>query len=329
MNNTYKSSLLIITATIICVATTLFGSKVFAQSELLFTVNREISFAAPSVQNVFDGYEYNTTDVTRSEDFKETAKETEVKNAVITTNVDVYEKPSDDITIASKLHFPIQKKVSFQAPSMDEVFFTNQEYSTTVIDPVTNEEMTEAELRILIAKQIADIESQITTLRQRITALKEKTAGEFGYGDCGSYVKNLQRFLNRNDFTVAITGPGSMGQETSFFGPLTLAALRSFQSTYGIPVSGVVDTSTNILIDSIEHGALSEMTAESCVTQKPIREDTIPKAKNNKNESSQDDTENKSKNFLTDLIQMIIEFFQNLFSKVFPSETEQNDVTTR
>lgn len=45
-------------------------------------------------------------------------------------------------------------------------------------------------------------------------------------------VKNLQIFLNTHGFLVAVKGPGSIGNETEFFGQLTVKAVKSFQEYY-------------------------------------------------------------------------------------------------
>ena len=335
MSNACKNSLLVIAAVIICVATSLFGSNVFAQSELYFPVNSNVSYVAPDLQTVFVGYEYEyeTVVVTRSTELEIAIKtvETEVQNLqvamesiVVTTDMDADETPqatSTDFVVTtttteevpvgySELYFPIHSmnKVSYAAPSMDEVFFTNQEYGTVVTGRY--EELNEAEMQAFIAKEIAVIERQVAVLQQQIVALTKESADVFGCGSCGPHVENLQKFLNRNGFALAAIGSGSMGQETKFFGPLTLKALQKFQSAYGIPASGRVDTSTKILIESIEYNALGEITAESCVTQR-----TVQKSAEEKNDENSQSDDEVSGNFFTNLIQKIFEFFRNLFQR--------------
>lgn len=45
-------------------------------------------------------------------------------------------------------------------------------------------------------------------------------------------VRRLQKYLNSQGFLLAKFGPGSPGEETNYFGPLTYAALIKFQETY-------------------------------------------------------------------------------------------------
>ncbi len=51
-------------------------------------------------------------------------------------------------------------------------------------------------------------------------------------GDTGADVMELQKFLNTNGYTVAVTGAGSVGNETEYFGPATAGAVAAFQEAY-------------------------------------------------------------------------------------------------
>lgn len=53
-------------------------------------------------------------------------------------------------------------------------------------------------------------------------------------GSRGADVKNLQIFLNDNGDALAASGPGSPGDETQYFGPLTKDALARFQAANDI-----------------------------------------------------------------------------------------------
>jgi hypothetical protein len=69
----------------------------------------------------------------------------------------------------------------------------------------------------------------ITTLAHLIATFTNLTLG-----DEGIQVLALQLFLNNNGFPIASSGPGSPGFETSYFGPLTEAALARFQASNNI-----------------------------------------------------------------------------------------------
>ncbi len=61
------------------------------------------------------------------------------------------------------------------------------------------------------------------------------------YGQSSPEVVLLQQALNASPQTqIAAEGPGAPGQETSYFGALTLSAVKRFQALNGVPTTGYV-----------------------------------------------------------------------------------------
>jgi len=61
-------------------------------------------------------------------------------------------------------------------------------------------------------------------------------------------VKNLQVYLNTHGFIVSITGVGSIGNETSFFGTKTKSAVIAFQKANKLTADGIVGPMTQALM---------------------------------------------------------------------------------
>jgi len=98
------------------------------------------------------------------------------------------------------------------------------------------------------ADTISTLQAQVQALLAQIQALQGSTtttttsmsssAGCYTFtqnlklGATGGQVMWVQQFLNNHGFTVAKTGAGSPGNETTHFGPATKAAVIAFQNAY-------------------------------------------------------------------------------------------------
>lgn len=70
-------------------------------------------------------------------------------------------------------------------------------------------------------------------------------------GSSGADVKLLQQRLNTLGYTIATTGAGSRGKETTFFGQGTRAALARYQTAKGLPnKTGTLDLATQISLSA-------------------------------------------------------------------------------
>jgi hypothetical protein len=71
-------------------------------------------------------------------------------------------------------------------------------------------------------------------------------------GSSGNDVLFLQKYLNSNGYIIAVSGPGSVGNESTYFGNLTKNALTKWQLQNGIiPASGNLDLLTRNKINSL------------------------------------------------------------------------------
>ena len=137
---------------------------------------------------------------------------------------------------------------------------TPTQITTTTTTPIALEQTSTPSLDSLI--------SQLRTLIQQAVSLGiSLPAGAEAYlspsklsditknlysGYVGKEAKLLQQFLNSQGFTVSQSGPGSSGNETTFFGGLTKAALAKFQASVGIsPAAGNFGPLTKQYLKSI------------------------------------------------------------------------------
>jgi hypothetical protein len=99
------------------------------------------------------------------------------------------------------------------------------------------------------ADLLSDLQAQVQALLAQIAALgggSTTTGGscttftmDFQQGSSGAEVIAIQKFLNSHGAQVAVTGAGSPGNETSYYGALTKAAVAKFQAANGItPAAG-------------------------------------------------------------------------------------------
>lgn len=93
-------------------------------------------------------------------------------------------------------------------------------------------------------------------------------------GSTGSDVKDLQKFLNSKGYTVASSGPGSAGNESSYFGPATRAALAKYQAAQGI--SPAVGYFGPITMKSVNSMTASTTTTTTTTTGGTTTTVTVP-----------------------------------------------------
>lgn len=110
--------------------------------------------------------------------------------------------------------------------------------------------------------QIAQLLAQIQALQTQLATQTGAPAGgasvscsftrDLTVGAKGDDVMCLQKTLNANGYAVAASGAGSPGNESSYFGPATKAALAKFQAAKGVtPSVGYFGPKTRTAIASV------------------------------------------------------------------------------
>ncbi len=126
------------------------------------------------------------------------------------------------------------------------------------------------------AATIEELMAQIQMLQVQLQALQGTTTPttttynftrDLTIGSQGDDVKMLQQLLNAKGFTVAMSGNGSMGMETTYFGNATKAALVKFQMAKGItPTSGYFGPKTRAVVNAMSTGTTTPGTTTGGVT---------------------------------------------------------------
>jgi len=161
-----------------------------------------------------------------------------------------------DLTPSTTYHYSVKSKdISGNIGSYTDKTFTTlatgEEVIPPVVPPVTLEEVKTPTLEKPISQMtISELQAKINEFLTAINQLKVLLAQlkevptvtgctitsfdrNLKQGDIGDDVKCLQIILNSStDTQVATTGAGSSGAETTYFGPLTKAAVIRFQEKY-------------------------------------------------------------------------------------------------
>lgn len=88
-------------------------------------------------------------------------------------------------------------------------------------------------------------------------------------------VKTLQELLNKLGYRLASSGPGSPGEETSFFGTLTKQALQKFQCDQGIVCAGSEYTTGYGMTEERTRAALNKAAATGITSGRVRQRDEI------------------------------------------------------
>ncbi len=115
--------------------------------------------------------------------------------------------------------------------------------------PVASAQSSDIQAQIAqLMAQIAQLQSQLNTSGASVSPAYTFTR-DLTVGSTGADVKALQQWLNANGYTVASTGAGSPGRESTYFGPATKAAVKKFQTAKGItPVAGFFGSKTRAAV---------------------------------------------------------------------------------
>ena len=130
------------------------------------------------------------------------------------------------------------------------------------------------------AQTVQELMAQIQALQAQLSSISGTTTTapastnftlDLTVGSKGDEVKALQVFLNSNGFVVATTGAGSVGNETTYFGNATKAALAKYQASKGItPSSGYFGPKTRAVVNATVSTTTPTTPTTPVVTTSPL-----------------------------------------------------------
>jgi len=118
---------------------------------------------------------------------------------------------------------------------------------------------------------VKDLQAQLVLIQSRQNTETSFTKDLFA-GTTDGEVLLLQRLLNKEGFIVSDTGPGSLGNETDYFGAKTQRAVRALQDKYALQIlvpqglvsgNGMVEEKTRVVLNSLLNG--ESVTSDSSV----------------------------------------------------------------
>ena len=116
----------------------------------------------------------------------------------------------------------------------------------------------------------AHIEGSTTTTTTTTAPPAPRITRTLSTGQRGEDVQALQQFLNAEGFLVNTTGPGSPGQETTYFGTLTAQAVAAFQQANGLPAVGIVGPQTRALLERFGKQTTTTLLPQPAPAPQPI-----------------------------------------------------------
>jgi peptidoglycan hydrolase-like protein with peptidoglycan-binding domain len=107
-------------------------------------------------------------------------------------------------------------------------------------------------------------------------------------------VKRLQELLNKLGYRLSVSGPGSPGEETNFFGAKTRAAVKEFQCDNNIVCSGSRYTTGYGLVGEKTRNKLNKQASELSEYSRRTPGGVLIRADDDRTTKDQDDSKTNS-----------------------------------